>query len=407
MRLKTLRSACSRFGTILLAVIVITASLFFVSAGSARAANPPYTNWTEYPTNPVFDPTEKVYYPSILFDGTTYRLWYDDSTTTRYATSTDGINWAPGTLTTGLKLNNARHAHVEKVDTKYMVWYWDPSVSIYSINAIRTAESTDGINWNLDSPITQVGSTVVTGTWPGWNTGTYGVCDVFYNASGSATIVAPVDASTVWANKFVMYYDGTTGSYEDIGVAVSNDGKNWQGYNGGIAPVLTHGTSGAWDDVYTTFCTVLKIGGTYYMWYSGGKIASSEGIGYAQSSDGLVWTRDAGNPMMHYTDGVTWRSERTYTPMVIYDAAGFSGAGENANFKMWYSGLASGNYAMGYARITEPTATPTTVGGRVNPVNKTALLAPYLGAIAAAAGIIFISRQVLKRFRFVRVNNRK
>lgn len=404
MRIKAFRNACSKFGTILSVVIVITASLFFVSAGSANAANPPYTNWTEYPTNPVFDPAERAYYPSILFDGTAYRLWYDDGTTTRYTTSTDGINWAAGTLTTGLN-PNARHPHVEKIGIKYMIWYWDDSVSIYSINAIRTAESTDAINWTSDAVVTQVGTTVVTGNaGVDWNAGSYGVSDVFYKAGGSATIVAPINAATVWQNKFVMYYDGTTGGVEDTGLAVSNDGKNWQGYNGGAAPVLNRGVSGAWDDGFATFSTVLNIGGTYYMWYSGGKVISGEGIGYAQSSDGLVWTKDVGNPFLHYTNGVPWRSTRTYTPMVIYDASQFSGAGESVYFKMWYSGLTGANYTMGYARIIE---VPVTVGGRVNPVDKTAILAPYIGFAAGISAILIVSRVALKRLRFVRVNNRK
>src|SRR4030042_214829 len=109
MRISTLRNTCWKFGINLLAVNAIIATLFFVSSGSVKAADPPYTNWAEYPTNPVFDPSERVYYPSILFDGTNYRLWYDDGTTTRYTTSTDGMNWAVGTLTTGLIPNNARH----------------------------------------------------------------------------------------------------------------------------------------------------------------------------------------------------------------------------------------------------------------------------------------------------------
>ena len=388
---------------------------FLSVMGSVSAASPPYINWTEYPTNPVFAiPTDRVYYPSILFDGATYQLWSDNGTTTYYSYSTDGINWLTHTQTTGLNVSvgnpsvNARHPHVEKVGSQYRIWYWDDSVSIYSISAIRTAVSNDGINWTSDQPLTQVLTTVISPTSSDWNGGTYGVCDVFYNASGSASIVTPVDAASVWANKFVMYYDGTTGSYENIGVAVSNDGINWQGYNGGALPVLAHGASG-WDDGYATFSTVLNIGGSYYMWYSGGRynVGSNEGIGYATSSDGLAWTRYGSNPIMHKNDGVPWRADRTYTPMVIYDAGEFSGAGEADYFKMWYSGVSGTNYAMGYARITEATATPATVGGRVNPVDKTALLAPYCGIIVAMAGIIIISRVVLKRSRGIKTDDRK
>jgi predicted GH43/DUF377 family glycosyl hydrolase len=381
----------------LLVIIVFTATSLFISAESVSASDPQYVNWQQYPTNPVFDPAESAYYPSIIFDGTTYHMWYDDGTATRYTTSTDGISWLVGTPVTGL--TNGRHAVVKWVGTEYRVWYWN-STQLYSINDIRTAKSPDGIAWTNDSVISQVGGATVIAGNPGvnWNAGSYGPCDVFYNPAGSGTIVAPVDAATVWQNKFVMYYDGTTGGLEDIGVAVSNDGIQWRGYNDGAAPVLAHGASG-WDDGFATFCTVLKIDGTYHMWYSGGHASSHEGIGYAQSSDGLNWTKYASNPIMHRTDGITWRAERTYTPRVLYDAAGFSGAGESAQLKMWYNGVdvdPSGNYVLGYARITI-SAGPVSVGGRVNPVDKAAILAPYFGLLLLIAGIIVTSGLVLKK----------
>jgi hypothetical protein len=400
-----------KIGTILLVAIVIAAALFFVTTKSAFAFNPEYVNWQQYPSNPVFDPAERVYYPCIIFNGATYQMWYDDGSGTRYTTSSDGISWAAGTSVIGL--TRGRHAVVKWVGTKYMVWYWDSGGIYYSINDIRTAESNDGITWTSDAVITQVGTTVITGNaGVDWNASSYGPCEVFYNPAGSATIVAPVDASTVWQNKFVMYYDGTTGGLEDIGIAVSADGKLWQGYNGGAAPVLAHSGSG-WDSDFATFCSVQKIDGIYHMWYSGGQLVSNDGIGYAQSYDGITWTKYASNPIIHRSDGIVWRSDRTYTPRVLYDASGFSGAGESDQLKMWYNGTAAGNYVLGYARITIATPTPTptptqlvTVGGRVYPVDKTALLTPYFGVLSGLA-IILISGVVWKKLLLSRVNSRK
>jgi hypothetical protein len=63
------------------------------------------TNWTKDPNNPVLTRGTNgewdhglVAVPYILFDGTTYHMWYagyDGTTNTRigYATSSDGINW--------------------------------------------------------------------------------------------------------------------------------------------------------------------------------------------------------------------------------------------------------------------------------------------------------------------------
>ena len=117
------------------------------------------------------------------------------------------------------------------------------------------------------------------------------------------------------------------------------DGVNWQGYNGGVAPVLAGtGVAGDWDADYVSRSTVVKEGSdAYHMWYSGGLGSMDDGIGYAFSSDGIAWSTDASNPIFHITDGVDWRDNRTYTPVVIGD-------------EMWFTGKSSADvYAVGYA----------------------------------------------------------
>lgn len=69
--------------------------------------------------------------------------------------------------------------------------------------------------------------------------GSYGPIDVFYNATGSNGL----DDANVWNNKFVMYYDGTTGAFEEIGLAYSTDGILWKGYG----RVLKRGNDGVWE----------------------------------------------------------------------------------------------------------------------------------------------------------------
>ena len=295
------------------------------------------TGWMEYTSNPVYAPG-KAYYPSILKEGNTYRMWSDNASGVQMAISTDGINWTTAGQASGLL--NPRHTVVEKIGNEYRMWYDDGSdAHLYSIEAIRTATSSDGLSWDDDQPITQVDTTVITGTYPSWNTGSYGPCDILYNPAGSATIVEPVDKASVWANKFVMYYNGTTGADEFLGLAVSNDGLNWQGYNGGLAPVLDS-TDGAWDSRYVGFGTVIRESDdVFHLWYSGGSDYSlNNGIGYAFSTDGITWIKDAGNPIFHKGDGVGWRDDRTYTPMVIGDQMWFSGKDANTDI-----------YAIGYA----------------------------------------------------------
>ncbi|MBN2578206.1 MAG: PEP-CTERM sorting domain-containing protein [Pirellulales bacterium] len=318
----------------------VCVSLFVLGILPDAATCETTTQWTEYASNPVYTPG-KAYYPTILKEESTYTMWSDSTAGTQMATSTDGINWT--TVGTATGLTSPRHTLVEKIDGSYRMWYWNSGL-LYSIDAMRTAVSTDGLTWTNDQPLTQVGNSVIYNAGTNWNRGTYGPADVFYNPTGSSTIVDPVDEASVWANKFVMYYDGTTGGDESIGLAVSNDGLNWEGYNGGVAPVLA-GTlvSGDWDYNYVSRCTVSKENDDlYHMWYSGGNGSMDDGVGYASSADGIHWTRDA-DSIFSITDGVAWRNDRTYTPMVIGD-------------EMWFTGRnASGTYAIGYAvGVPEP-----------------------------------------------------
>ncbi len=299
------------------------------------------TGWTEYASNPVYAPG-KAYYPTILKEGSTYTMWSDSATGVQKATSTNGISWTTVGSVTGLK--TPAHTLVEKIGSNYQMWYFTGLG--YSINDIRTATSADGLTWIGDTAITQVGTSVIYNDNKNstWNRGSYGPSDVIYNPSGSATIVNPVDEASVWANKFVMYYDGSSGSTESLGLAVSNDGINWQGYNGGVAAVFAgSNVTGSWDAKYATRATIIKENDNAYdMWYSGGDTSMDKGIGYAFSTDGINWVKDADNPIFHKDDGVAWRNNRTYTPMVIGN-------------EMWFTGkdLATGSYTIGYA-VPEP-----------------------------------------------------
>lgn len=319
-------------------ILAVALTVVLVGAGMAHAIST--TNWTEYASNPVYAPG-KAYYPTILKEGSTYRMWSDKSGGVQMATSTDAVNWTtnPGTVT---GLTTPKHTLVENIGGTYRMWYW-PNLS-YSINDIRTATSTDGLTWTGDQAVTQVSNSVLgytgnSNTW--WRRGSYGPADIIYNSGGSATIVEPTSEASVWANKFVMYYDATTGGSEALGLAVSNDGINWQGYNGGIAAVLggTYSGNPDWDENYVSRATVIKENDdAYHMWYSGGHGTMNHGIGYAFSTDGINWTRDTGNPIFHKDDGVVWRANRTYTPMVIGD-------------EMWFTGKSNaGAYTIGYAQ---------------------------------------------------------
>ncbi len=322
-------------------IAVLSMAAMTLAVGKASAVTT--TGWTEYSSNPVYVPG-KAYYPTVLKSGSTYTMWSDSATGVQMATSANGIDWT--TVGNVAGLTAPTHTLVENIDGAYRIWY-HPSTLTYSINDIRTATSTDGLTWTNDQPLTQVGTSVINNDNNNstWNRGSYGAADVVYNPAGSSTIVTPVDKASVWSNKYVMYYDGTGGSFESLGLAVSNDGINWQGYNGGTTPVLAgSGVAGTWDRTYVSRATVLKENDNAFdIWYSGGVTGMDNGIGYASSTDGITWTRDL-DPIFDKTDGVAWRNDRTYTPMVIGD-------------QMWFTGkdLATGSYTIGYATgVPEP-----------------------------------------------------
>jgi len=356
-----MRSNTRRFRLTLIWLALLTLVLSLGLGLSASAQGP--GDWTEYSSNPIFGESvggPKAYYPSVLYDAdefsghgayAKYKMWYGTSgQQTGLATSDDGINWADH----GVVMTDGYHATVEyypagftgantggtpsSATMYYRMWYWNTS-SLYAVTAIGYTESPDGVNWYNDQPCQNGAVPIVSSGDPWWNRGSYGPCDVLYNPSAS-------DSGTNWT--FTMYYDGTTGGTEAIGLGFSSDGITWTGYDansdGKADPVLEGSyVDGDWDKTYVSRATIIKNAvDDYEMWYSGGVGAMDHGIGYATSSDGINWTRDADNPIFHKDDGVDWRDERTYCPAVLKDESAY---------KMWFTGKDTVNhdYSIGYA----------------------------------------------------------
>lgn len=362
------------------------------SSGNALAADyvwnfttgEDYHNWTDQGIN-YTAPSGDAYYPSAIYDangfGTSspkYKMWYSDGAGGSFlVTSTDGVSWSAPTALTGV--NNSHHVQVlynancfgtvpcSATTTKYKIWFWDIAApTIYSISSVATAESADGVNWVNKTTVTQnSGAKLVQNpdSGIGWNRGTYGPVNLFYQPNAANTGTEP------WNYKYVMYYNGTDGSHEDTGLAYSTDGINWSAYTAN--PVLsgTHtGGSEAWDCGSATYGTVLKDSFGYHYFYSGrGEDdgaggctfpASFTGIGYASSVDGKTWVKDT-KSIFKISDGVSYRSGRIYTPSIIDDGSGF--------LKMYFSvkDSSGGLKKIGYATIMKPVAPNTGKGSSI------------------------------------------
>jgi hypothetical protein len=327
-------------------------------------------DWVKYDNNPVFGQwlgDAKAYYPKVLYDpdqfsghgdSAYYKMWFGSSNGIGYAYSNDGISWTAGLNPVAGLVANANHPLI-KYDLNgfgqgvyYKIWYEDTAY-IYSINALRYAESADGVTWTNDQALTQDGTYPLVTNNPGfdWNAGSYGPCDAICNPSGLGSF----DDGNLWNNKYVMYYMGTTGGNEFIGLAYSANGTHWKRY--GNAPVLSPCTladdpSACWDYYSVGYCSVINLSGNWQMWYGGGP-GTNLGIGYATSTDGINWTKHPDNPIFHVSDGIPWSDNRTYTPWVVYDADNFSGHGDAYTYKMWFSGknTATETYSIGYAYV--------------------------------------------------------
>jgi parallel beta-helix repeat protein len=354
----------------LLTVLISVVCGLSVGAPAPAVATADYASWTDLGI--VYSaPSGDAYYPSVIYDASgfgggspLYKMWYSDGSGAAFVvTSGDGLSWGgPSSLT---ELGGDAH-HVQVVydencfgaspcdgtASKYKIWYWDTDAPLYSISAMATAESTDGVAWTNDTTLTQSGTSLVTGAGTGWNRGSYGPIDVFYQAGASNT------GSEPWDYSYVMYYDGTDGGREVTGLAYSLDGLDWTAYSAN--PVLDGSTAAAWDCSDSAYGTVYQDSNGYHFWYSGGGGDDGaggcqdhpvhEGIGYASSSDGKTWTKDAGNPIFHISDGVSYRNSRVYTPAVVDNGSGL--------LRMYYSALASeGPKKIGLAVNAEP---PTT-----------------------------------------------
>jgi hypothetical protein len=93
-----------------------------------------------------------------------------------------------------------------------------------------------------------------------------------------------------------MYYCGVdSGGARRFGLATSTDGITWTKYAGN--PVFNLGAGGQWDDnTIMAFCPFYE-NGIFHAWYVADDGVFNSGIGYAWSNDGVTWTRGASNPV--------------------------------------------------------------------------------------------------------------
>ena len=107
-------------------------------------------------------------------------------------------------------------------------------------------------------------------------------------------------------DNFKMYYSGRNSNQKQgqIGLAISNDGKNWFKMD---SPIVKLGQPGSWDDTMI-WCPMVWKETLYHMIYTGYDSARIIQIGYATSTDGIHWTKSDSNPVFNDS---TWAHNHT------------------------------------------------------------------------------------------------
>jgi predicted GH43/DUF377 family glycosyl hydrolase len=118
-----------------------------------------------------------------------------------------------------------------------------------------------------------------------------------------------------------------------VGLATSTDGINWTKHAGN--PVLDVGSAGFFDDEQVAEPRVFRLGATYRMYYTGRQESTERtSLGMAVSDDGIHWTKYNKAPLL---DSDRW--------------GGFWGGAfmrQNGKWHLWHGALSSGKSTLRY-----------------------------------------------------------
>ena len=330
-------------------LLVVVALLLLGGQLSAQTDCPV---WTKYEGNPVlvqsspvrFD--ETVIGPSVIYDGTAYKMWYSGRSPTLgrgyrigYATSGNGVNWTKvdGPLTADCVLDRGDSwdkdagmptvlydEEEEDEGKRYKMWYWGHNWGMES--DIGYAYSGDGIYWtkHQNNPVLQ------NGVIPEF------AREVMYPSVIRDNSAPPDSLYKMW---FVGLPYGSPTKY--IGHAASPDGVDW-----GI-PVVVLDIEDQQSEGFFGL-DVFKSGSLYHMYYT----SVEGGVGrvkHATSENGITWNEGCNSVLTRGGSG-EWDSGSIDTPNIVFDGT---------TYKMWYTGSDGSIGGIGYATMFTVTVSDT------------------------------------------------
>jgi predicted GH43/DUF377 family glycosyl hydrolase len=208
-------------------------------------------------------------------------------------------------------INGVGNPHIIIENGVYKMWY--KNLENNGVGSIGYAESNNGISWTIIGG----GQVIAPGPIGTWD-------------AGMVTPGPVIKEDGIYK----MYYSGAIEAHQSgqIGLATSTDGINWTKYP---QPVITSGSG--WDYSINSN-SLIKIDGTYYLYYHGWEPPDNFREGLATSTDGINWTPYEGNPIL--TPSQSWEGTGTYYGSVIY---------ENNSFKMVYMNYLTEDMGFGKA----------------------------------------------------------
>ncbi|MBI5058238.1 hypothetical protein HZB60_00485 [candidate division KSB1 bacterium] len=251
-----------------------------ITCGAVSAAP-----WTKYSGNPVIGPYTGA--PWVIYDNGTYRMWYMAGSIVDediyYSESTDGINWSSGQVALYLPGVELGASSVIKEGSVYKMWY------VTNAGVFLTTSS-DAQNFS--------GGQIVSGV------------------TGILLAVLQ-NGPQFWG------WESLNG---EIYRAVSSDGLNWTEDS---QPALQRGATGEWDADDVTPGCVVRAGNRWYMLYVGDSGFENDRIGLATSTDGLLWEKDPGNPIVGPGMPGSWDQ---------HQVTGGSTVARGNRLEIWYTG---------------------------------------------------------------------
>ena len=204
-----------------------------------------------------------------------------------------------------------------KLDSRYHIWYHATETSNASASQIFYAWSNDGLSWTkyLTSAVMSYGSAE----------------DFDCKALQHPSVLFEEGI-------FKMWYTGVNCSEKksQIGYAESSDGIIWEKYEGN--PVLNTGQFGEFDSMQVRMPNVKRHDGILKMWYFG--LNSKGSTGYATSTDGVLWQKYEGNPVLDVA------AEGDFDALLV--APGDLVINEDG-YHLFYSGQSDIQRSIGYA----------------------------------------------------------